>query len=353
MAPTSSDRATHPGGHEIKDRAGSAAFARVEREAGLGLWTLSPATQQWTWSSGMRRLHATPADALPLPPGAEAITRTVLPGERSRVAQMLAVFDQCPEERPASVTLDYWVRADDGNLRRIWLHGRWRPTPSDPAGAWAGVAQDITEAHFAGRALAVRSAGAAALGQWESADTGCQGLVAAVGEALHASAGALWFTRTDNPEVVARWGAAAPAEDLAAQHGSLVDAARESGELVVRVDAIGVPLTAAGVTSGVLTLSVDSVNVVDEALAAALRWFGTAAGPRVAACRGRLTRSITRREREVLQLVADGEDVEGIAAALVLSPLTVKTHLKNAYMKLGASGRASAVALALRLGLIS
>jgi PAS domain S-box-containing protein len=62
---------------------------------------------------------------------------------------------------------------------------------------------------------------------------------------------------------------------------------------------------------------------------------------------------LTPREREVLQLAANGCSSRGIADALVLSSGTVKTHFQHIYAKLDARDRASAVAIAMRLGLIS
>lgn len=61
---------------------------------------------------------------------------------------------------------------------------------------------------------------------------------------------------------------------------------------------------------------------------------------------------LTPREREILQLASQGLTVPSIAERLVLSPATVKTHFQNVYAKLPASDRASAVAQALRRGLI-
>jgi DNA-binding CsgD family transcriptional regulator len=52
------------------------------------------------------------------------------------------------------------------------------------------------------------------------------------------------------------------------------------------------------------------------------------------------------REREILGLIASGDSGAQIAEALVLSPETVRTHIRNAMSKLGASSRAQAVALA-------
>ena len=55
---------------------------------------------------------------------------------------------------------------------------------------------------------------------------------------------------------------------------------------------------------------------------------------------------LSGREREILGLIAGGDSGAQIAEALVLSPETVRTHIRNAMSKLGASSRAQAVALA-------
>lgn len=52
------------------------------------------------------------------------------------------------------------------------------------------------------------------------------------------------------------------------------------------------------------------------------------------------------RERQILGMIAGGDSGAQIAEALVLSPETVRTHIRNAMSKLGASSRAQAVALA-------
>ena len=60
----------------------------------------------------------------------------------------------------------------------------------------------------------------------------------------------------------------------------------------------------------------------------------------------------SKREREVLALLAKGSTDAQIAEILELSPATVQTHVRNAKAKLGARTRAQAVALALVSGLI-
>src|SRR5580692_7210893 len=60
---------------------------------------------------------------------------------------------------------------------------------------------------------------------------------------------------------------------------------------------------------------------------------------------------LTAREREVLDLIAGGSTNREIAAALHLSPHTIKEHTSSLYRKLGAKNRAEAVQRAQRLGL--
>lgn len=61
---------------------------------------------------------------------------------------------------------------------------------------------------------------------------------------------------------------------------------------------------------------------------------------------------LTRRQREILQLLANGESTTVAARELDLSEETVKTHTKNALARLGARNRTQAVAIALRECLI-
>ena len=63
-------------------------------------------------------------------------------------------------------------------------------------------------------------------------------------------------------------------------------------------------------------------------------------------------RTPSRRELEILSLLARGSTDAQTAEILKLSPATVQTHVRNAKAKLGARTRAQAVALALVSGLI-
>lgn len=63
--------------------------------------------------------------------------------------------------------------------------------------------------------------------------------------------------------------------------------------------------------------------------------------------------SLTEREHEVLLLVANGLSNDEIAARLVLSPATAKTHVSRIMTKLGVRDRAQLVVLAYEAGLIT
>jgi DNA-binding NarL/FixJ family response regulator len=58
--------------------------------------------------------------------------------------------------------------------------------------------------------------------------------------------------------------------------------------------------------------------------------------------------TLTAREREVLQLLAEGLNGRRISERLVVSPETVRTHVRNATVKLEAKTRVQAVAMVVR-----
>jgi len=62
--------------------------------------------------------------------------------------------------------------------------------------------------------------------------------------------------------------------------------------------------------------------------------------------------TLSRREVEVLQLLADGLSNRQISAQLFISEATAKSHLTNIYAKLGVESRGAAVAVAIRDGLL-
>jgi len=84
-------------------------------------------------------------------------------------------------------------------------------------------------------------------------------------------------------------------------------------------------------------------SYIDAALASVL------AGP---AAKERML-TLTKRERDVLRLLAEGMRDEQAGRTLSISPLTVRTHVQHAMAKLKCDTRTQAVAVALRESLIS
>lgn len=62
--------------------------------------------------------------------------------------------------------------------------------------------------------------------------------------------------------------------------------------------------------------------------------------------------TLSAREREVLSYIAGGQTIPAMAKKMFLAPSTVKTHVQRLYEKLGVGDRGSAVAEAMRRGLL-
>ncbi len=94
------------------------------------------------------------------------------------------------------------------------------------------------------------------------------------------------------------------------------------------------------------TASIGQLLLATQAALAQERFVDPEVPPR--GSRGKLT----KRQREILQLLANGESTTVAAHELDLSAETIKTHTKNALARLEARNRTHAVAIALRESLI-
>lgn len=63
--------------------------------------------------------------------------------------------------------------------------------------------------------------------------------------------------------------------------------------------------------------------------------------------------TLTRREKQIIRLVARGLSNKSVARLLVISDSTVEFHLRRIYRKWGVRNRTSAVVVAIRHGVIS
>lgn len=109
------------------------------------------------------------------------------------------------------------------------------------------------------------------------------------------------------------------------------DVARQREHLCMLLSPIGPNAIVGGVTRTGTAATVDGIEVV-------LSFCAPAGG-------------LSRREAEVLGLLAGGGSNRDIAKALFLSPRTVQRHVANLYLKIGVHSRAEATAYAIGHGL--
>ena len=147
----------------------------------------------------------------------------------------------------------------------------------------------------------------------------------------------------------ARLRAAAGVADLCIAEAGLPDG---SGIALVR------ELRAQGWVRGMVLTTSDDPYSVRAAISAGVRSYlvSTATAGSVPVrpgdARGEGVDSLSAREIQVLQLVADGKSNKDIGEELGLSALTVKSHLARIARKLGTGDRAEMVAMAMRGGVI-
>ncbi len=103
--------------------------------------------------------------------------------------------------------------------------------------------------------------------------------------------------------------------------------------------------------AGAYVIKTSATDQLAVAVAAVLE-SKTFIDPAVVPPRRGTPRSITKRQRQILQLMADGQSTARIARRLELSSETVKTHTKHLLARLNARDRAHAVAIAMRNSLI-
>jgi DNA-binding NarL/FixJ family response regulator len=146
----------------------------------------------------------------------------------------------------------------------------------------------------------------------------------------------------------ARQRASAGIADLCVAEAGLPDG---SGIALIR------ELRAAGWARGMVLTTNDDPYSVRAAISAGVRSYlvsAAAASPvRSPGERGDGVDSLSAREIQVLQLVAEGKSNKDIGEDLGLSALTVKSHLARIARKLGTGDRAEMVATALRSGAIA
>jgi DNA-binding NarL/FixJ family response regulator len=150
---------------------------------------------------------------------------------------------------------------------------------------------------------------------------------------------------------------------------ALIESLTESGlaadiPIVVLIEAASAAASAQGLQAGIRAvlpreISTDQLAAALQAAAAGLVVLHSAeipvafpSGAPASQSLAELPEPLTRREREVLQMLAAGLANKEIAARLNISDHTAKFHVASILGKLGAASRAEAVSIGMRNGLI-
>jgi PAS domain S-box-containing protein len=349
---------------------------RTEELAGFGSWDWNPESGRLRWSNNLFRIYGLrPAE---ITPSAEYVIAHCHPDDAARV-------------KAAAGDLGRTRQLQDLRYRYVWPDRTVRhleATVVSPAKAGvgprmlSGTVQDVTEQHQTELELAARFAVSDALSGWKPGAAGARRLVRDLAEALEFDLGVLWVPRGD---VLVAWevwqapGSHTPRNEadlsqVRLERGQgLAGSAWASGEPARVTDlndeastaleeldtrtglygSLAVPATYGDEVLAVLAFASRRQAVLADQFMRSVLGIGYEIGRFLAGRRSEFcTPVLSPRELQVLQLSATGYARRQTAEELELSEATVKTHMAHIYNKLGVPDRASAVAEALRQGLI-
>jgi DNA-binding NarL/FixJ family response regulator len=115
---------------------------------------------------------------------------------------------------------------------------------------------------------------------------------------------------------------------------------------------LGKDVSADGLLDGIRTVAAGEALLSPTATRALITRFLATTEPDAPAAPVERLAALTAREREVMVLAAEGRSNTEIANQLVVSPLTVRTHIQRAMAKLHARDRTQLVVIAYQTGLV-
>lgn len=345
----------------------------------MGCWEWVLATDEVLWSDNLFRIFGLePGEVVPTP---ELVVGRAHSDDRRRVEGLLRALRT---DGPTDRGVEYRIVHDDGTVRtlRVTVAVASDGVESD-AGRLVGLIQDVTVARRLDRQLAARIAVTQALDEWTSLETGANGLLTGLANALELPFAVFWLP--DGSSLVSTVVWHLPSDELASVAATTrtwrpglgsatVGRAFVGRRPVILSDAsAGSPpartaaIRDAGLSGALLIPAVDGEETLavcefllfeppnpTERLVRALNGIGSEIGHFLSHRSGEMTASVlTPREVAVLQLAAEARSAAQIAEELFVSPATVKRHFERAYAALGVSDRAAAVGEAMRRGLIT
>jgi PAS domain S-box-containing protein len=345
----------------------------VERAAGVASWRWDLTTGDFGWSRNFFRVMGLEPGPTGKPTDRDFWDR-VHPADAARLTNSL----EATAGGESFVAQDYRIVRPDGSVRYLHSVAAVDETHngSGRSRVLVGFVRDVTDERRSERRAAVNGAVSDSLAHWEAFRPGFSRLLERVGAALGASAAALWVPDGELLSLRVSWTAEQSSRAaverqllrLRTRRGTCLagrawmDQAPVSaapGERKVPASwsldifpTVAFPAVHAGKVLAIVALYGDDSGDDGASLSQELSELGARLGSFMQRRAGALRSGLTARETEVLTLAAQGLGGPAIAESLSLSGATVKTHLANAYAKIGVSNRVAAVAYALRAGLI-
>jgi PAS domain S-box-containing protein len=344
----------------------------IEELAEVGTWEFERHTGKLEWSENLFRLLG--VEPWSVTPSFEHLAAQAHPNDRHRV---LHARDELRRTGRIAL-LRFCYVLPDGHIRH--MEASTSVVSDAPRQRTFGIVQDVTEQRIAEQERAARFAVTDVLAHWEPGEAGLERLLRDLAEPLDFELGAVWIRDGDARVVRATWQAPSIGSPELGRRlrearrplkKGVIGAAWQTGRPVSVValphaperaerleadlqGALALPATFHDEVLAVFSLASREQVELSGRLLRSLECTGHEIGHFLARRRGELGEALlTRRELEVLQLVADGGSRGHIADLLHVSESTVKTHLEHIYAKLGAHDRAAAVGAAMRHGLIS
>jgi DNA-binding CsgD family transcriptional regulator len=355
-------------------------FAVAEELARIGSWELDLVGGASTWSAELYRIHGlAPGSA---EPGADTLLERVHAEDRRRIAAVASSLRSDPVPGDP-IAVEYRAVWPDGAVRDMRALGRVERKDGAPIRV-LGFVQDVTDQRLTERELRAHYGVSQALREWESFEEGAVALLRRIGTALDYAMGSVWLWSAEGTALECRafWhaphidpgdfelvkrairfraGEGKPGRAWQTHQPVVTPDIEKDSQFTPREQALeqglrsALAFPAVGPDGPVAVISMYSfeARTPSRSLIRTLTSIGDELGRFLSRRRGQLEASrLSDRELEVLRLASDGLSGPEIADRLVISPSTVKTHFENVYEKLGVSDRPSAVALALRRGLI-
>ena len=367
----------NPAPRSVKRRAtrheSEALLKTAERAASMGSWAWAPGSGELTWSENLFCLAGLKPGEVE--PSLEFLLAHVHAEDWERIEGVMAAL-------PFPEGLEHFEHRyvlDDGEVRHWAVALAHEDTETAPR-TLIGVVLDVTEQHDSDHKIEATIAVADALAKWDSLEGGLR-LVGRIARAMDFQRGGLYVPQGDLLVPRALWHAdGLPEEErerLLAVHiprgVGVAGKAWESGRPVSAASvldepgyrhgqadsrdglrsSLAIPASAGEQVLAVLSFFARDELRLTESMNAFFSGMGREIGEFFSHRRAELAPPpLTSRELEVLQLVAAGLTNREIGERLGIERSTVKTHLGHISERLGVSGRALAVAEAVRRGLI-